>query len=73
MVIMNVLEKRDFIHSHLDKADEKVINELYERLREEEILKAKLTRRAEKSENDIHSGKVFSRAEAEQRTRSVGR
>jgi hypothetical protein len=73
MVIMNVLEKRDFIHSHLDNADEKVINELYERLWEEEILKAKLTSRAEKSENDIHSGKVFSQEEAEQRTRSVGR
>ena len=26
---MNILEKRDFIHSHLHIADDKLINELY--------------------------------------------
>lgn len=73
MVIMNVIEKRDFIHSHLHQADERVINEFYERLREEDILKAKLTSRAGKSENDILSGNVFSRVAVEQRTKKIGR
>ncbi len=70
---MNVIEKRDFIHSHLHRANEKTINEFYEKLRKEEILKAKLESRAIKSENDIQSGKVFSRAEVEQRTSNLSR
>lgn len=70
---MNVLEKRDFIHSHLHDADESVINKFYEILRKEEILKEKLTQRAEKSEEDIHTGKVLSRSEIEQRTTNIGR
>ena len=58
---MNIIEKRDFIHSHLDQLDESLINQFYETLRKEEVLKAKLTSRAEKSENDILDEKVFSR------------
>jgi len=65
MVIMNVVEKRDFIHSHLHKIDEKVINDLYEMLQKSETLKEKLTNRALKSEDDIKAGRVFSRSELE--------
>jgi len=65
---MNKNKKRDFIHSHLHKVDESLINQFYETLRNEEVLKTKLISRAEKSENDIHAGKVFSRAEIVQRT-----
>ena len=69
---MNVIEKRDFIHSHLHHANENTINKFYEELRKEEVLKAKLENRALKSENDILAGRVFSRAEIEQRTKSTG-
>ena len=71
MEIMNVVEKRDFIHSHLHQVDESLINQFYETLRKEEVLKTKLISRAEKSENDIHDGKVFSRSEIVQRTNDV--
>ncbi len=64
---MNVVEKRDFIHSHLHQLDESLINQFYEMLRKEDVLKTKLISRAEKSENDIRNGKVFSRDEIEQR------
>jgi hypothetical protein len=73
MKVMNVVEKRDFIHSHLHHADESVINEFYEILRKEEVLREKLTKRAEKSEKDILSGKVFTRSDIEQRTNNIGR
>ncbi len=63
---MNTIEKRDFIHRHLDQLDESLINQFYETLRKEEVLKIKLIARAEKSENDILEGKVFSRDEIEQ-------
>jgi len=68
---MNLIEKRDFIHSRLHQVDESLINEFYEMLRKEEILKAKLINRAHKSENDIKSGKVFSRTEIEFRTNNA--
>jgi tRNA G37 N-methylase TrmD len=71
MIIMNVVEKRDFIHSHLHQVDESLINQFYDMLRKEEVLKAKLISRAEKSEYDIHAGKVFSRAEIEQRIKGI--
>jgi hypothetical protein len=73
MGIMNVVEKRDFIHSHLHLAEENVINEFYEKLRKEDVLKAKMESRACKSEDDIVSGKLFSRPEIEQRTAKPGR
>lgn len=69
---MNVVEKRDFIHSHLHLADEVLINEFYEMLRKEEVLKAKLEDRAKRSEDDIRSGKLLSRAEVEEQTRNIG-
>ena len=68
---MNLVEKRDFIHSHLHQVDESLINEFYEMLRKEEVLKTKLITRAQKSENDIQSGKVFSRTEIEKRTNNA--
>lgn len=69
---MNLVEKRDFIHSYLHRANENTINEFYEKLRKEEVLKAKLVNRARKSEDDIQSGLVFSRAEIERRTANLG-
>lgn len=65
---MNLVEKRDFIHSHLHEVDERLINEFFERIRKEEVLKSKLIRRAQQSETDIKEGKVYSRTEIEQRT-----
>lgn len=70
---MNLIEKRDFIHSHLHQVDESLINEFYDMLRKEEILKAKLINRANNSENDIKNGKVFSRAEIVQKTNNSNR
>jgi len=62
---MNIIEKRDYIHSHLIQLDDKTVDEFYEKLRsvleKESVLKAKLTSRAKKSEEDINSGKFFSR------------
>lgn len=65
---MNIIEKRDFIHSHLHQVDESLINEFYDMLRKEEVLRTKLVNRANNSEYDIKNGKVFSRAEVEQKT-----
>lgn len=62
---MNVIEKRDFIHSYLHFADETIIDEWYETLRHEPLLKAKLEARALKSEKDIIDRKLFSREEVE--------
>jgi hypothetical protein len=65
---MNVVEKRDFIHSHLHEADDFLIDQFYETLRKEEVLKEKLVSRAQKSEDNIRTGKVFSRDVTEQRS-----
>ncbi len=77
MKIMNIIEKRDYIHNHLSKADEQIIDELFEKLRsvleKETVLKSKLTNRAKKSEENIRSGKFFSREEIERRTNHIGR
>ena len=70
---MNIIEKRDFIHSRLHQADESLIDEFFEMLRKEEALKTKLINRAQKSENDIKMGKVFSRTELEMRSNSTFR
>jgi hypothetical protein len=68
MEIMNVIEKRDFIHSHLHQVDDSLIDQLYETLRREDVLRAKLINRAEKSEDDIRKGLVYTRSEMEQKT-----
>jgi truncated hemoglobin YjbI len=64
---MNIIEKRDFIHSHLHIANENLLNEFYEKLRKAEELKALHERRALKAEEDIKEGRVFSRTEVEQK------
>ncbi len=69
---MNLLEKRDYIHSHLHIVNDNTINEFYEKIRKEEMLKAKLEGRAAKSEADINAGRIFSRAEIEQKTANIG-
>jgi len=70
---MDVIEKRDFIKNHLHLANDSTINEFYKKLRDEEVLKAKLESRALKSELDIQSERVFSRAEIEQMTGNANR
>ena len=70
---MNLVEKRDYIHSHLHQVDEGLINEFYEMLRKEEVLKTKLVNRAQKSESDIQSGKIFSRTDLSQRIQNANR
>ena len=70
---MNAVEKRDFIHSHLHIANESILDEFYEKLRKEEVIKTKLESRTRKSEADIQSGRVFSRAEIEKQTANFGR
>ncbi len=60
---MNIIEKREYIHSYLRQADESTINEFYEKLRQKELLKQKLENRARNSENDIIAGNVYTRAE----------
>lgn len=70
---MNVVEKRDFIHSHLHRATENTIDEFYEKLHKENVLKVKLENRALESENDIQSGRIFSKEEIKQRTVNLGR
>ncbi len=72
MKVMKAVEKRDFIHSHLHRANERTINEFYEKLRKEEVLKEKLESRAIKAEKDIQMGRVFSREEIEERTANIG-
>ena len=55
MNIMNVVEKRDFIHSHLHKVNEPVIDEMYTKMLS--LLNEFLI---EESEEDIKNGKVIS-------------
>lgn len=70
---MNIVEKREFIQGRLNQADERLIDEVYEMLRKEEVLKAKLISRALKSENDIKEGRVFSQNEIDQRIKNAHR
>lgn len=53
MKAMNVVEKRDFIHSHLHQVKEPIINEMYDKMLSllNEIL-------IEESEADIHNGNL---------------
>ena len=68
---MNVIEKRDFIHSQLHQVDESLIDPFYEFLSKKETLKTKLINRARKSENDIQEGKIFTREEIQQKTNDI--
>lgn len=53
MEIMNVLEKRDFIHSHLHQIKEPAINEMYDKMIS--FLNESLI---EESEEDIRNGNL---------------
>ena len=53
MKIMNLVEKRDYIHSHLHHLKEPVINELYDKL--QSYLDDALV---EESEEDIKNGNL---------------
>lgn len=52
--IMNVIEKRDFIHSHLHQVKEPVINEMYNKL-----LSLFNEALIEESEEDIKNGNLI--------------
>jgi hypothetical protein len=58
---MNVIEKRDFIHSHLHRIKEPVINEMYDKMVSlyNELL-------IEESEEDIKNGNLISHARLKQ-------
>jgi hypothetical protein len=58
--IMHVIKKGDFIHSCLHRAHESTINNFYEKLRHEEVLKGKLESR-EKNRRKIFNQGIFSR------------
>ena len=62
---MNSIEKREYIHSHLHQLDDSIVDEFYERLRNNSVLKEKLISRAMKSEEDIESGNTLTREELE--------
>ena len=61
MKIMNAIEKRDFIHSHLHQIEEPVINEMYDKMLSlyNELL-------IEESEEDIKNGNLISHAALKQ-------
>ena len=46
---MNVVEKREFINRHLNQIDENLINQFYDALCKEEILKPKLMKYSQES------------------------
>jgi|GEM_PF-487981 len=74
---MNIIEKRDFIHNHLSKANEQLIDELFEKIRaeveKENTLKSKLSNRALKAEEDIKAKKLFSKKEIKDNTQHNSR
>lgn len=61
MVIMNVIEKRDFIHSHLHQIKEPLINEIYDKITS--LFNETLI---EESEEDIKNGDLISHLELKQ-------
>ena len=70
---MDLVEKRNFIQSRLNQADESLIDKFYEMLRKKDVLKTKLISRALKSENDIKEGRIYSRTEIEEKINNVNR
>lgn len=61
MDIMNILEKRDYIHSHLHLVKEPAINELYDKL-----LSYLDDALMEESEKDIENGNLTSHKDFKQ-------
>jgi len=65
MEIMNIVEKRDYIHSHLHQVKEQAINELYDKL-----LSYLDDALIEESEEDIKNGNLISHEALKQEVRS---
>ncbi len=65
MEVMNILEKRDFIHSHLHQVKERAINEMYDRMLS--LLNESLI---EESEEDIKQGNLMSHDALKQEVQS---
>ena len=63
--IMNIIEKRDFIHNYLHRVKEPVIDELYEKLKS--LLNESLL---EESEDDIKNGNLTSHEAFKQEVQS---
>ncbi len=55
MKVMNVVEKRDFIHSHLHQIKEPFVNDIYDKMLS--IIKETMI---EESEEDIKNGNLIS-------------
>ncbi|MFO8001345.1 MAG: hypothetical protein R6U46_08875 [Marinilabilia sp.] len=64
-MLMNIIEKRDYIHSHLHQIKEPAIDELYNKMAS--YLSDALI---EESEDDIKKGDVTSHAELKQEVKS---
>lgn len=62
---MNLIEKRDYIHSHLHQIDEPAINELYNKMLS--YIEDALT---EESEEDIRNGNLTSHEDLKQEVRT---
>jgi predicted transcriptional regulator len=67
MEIMNLIEKRDYIHSHLHQINEPAINELFDKL--QSYLEDALI---EESEEDIKNGNLTSHEDFKQEVKSWG-
>lgn len=65
---MNIAEKKNYIQNKLKDADEGLVDQFYEILRKEEILRTKLTARAKQAEEDIRLGNVYSKEEVIKKT-----
>ncbi len=67
MEVMNIIEKRDFIHSHLHQVKEPVVNDIYEKMMA--LFKEAML---EESEEDIKSGNVISHQSLKQEVQNWG-
>jgi vacuolar-type H+-ATPase subunit D/Vma8 len=65
---MDIVEKKEYIQSRLKNADEELIDQFYEILRKQDILRTKLIARAKQAEEDIRLGNVYSKDEEIKKT-----
>jgi hypothetical protein len=65
---MDIVEKKEYIQSRLKNADEELIDQFYEILRKQDILRTKLIARAKQAEEDIRLGNVYSKDEVIKKT-----
>lgn len=59
ILVMSIAEKRAFVQSAIQRADDALIETLYQELMYDFVLKEKLSSRAERAEVDIKSGRVM--------------